>query len=159
MTRPPSLTVDRNTTLTQLREFTDDLKDTKRLRGKENKDGSITLYVKDTKRGLGSQLFGHSEKSKQKQDLARAAVMQVLTNTERSIGGPLLRHSRVALESGLAREMKVASIKLLGMGAQQESTDKRRPEGPGLDKAGTGVTNVLDWRRPESKTLPIPTAS
>jgi hypothetical protein len=62
MPRPPSITVDRNTTLTQLQEFTEGLKDSKRLRGKENEDASITLYTKDAKRGLSSMLFGHSEK-------------------------------------------------------------------------------------------------
>ncbi len=153
MTRPPSITVDRNTTLTQLREFTDNLKDTKRLRGKQNEDGSITLYAKDAKRGVGSKLFGHSEKSLRKHEMAREAVNRVLTNTERSIGGVVLGNARLALSTGSVGEMKALSVKLLGSSAQMESLDKSRLSGPGLDKAGAGVENVLDWAQERIKNI------
>lgn len=145
MARPPSITVDRNTTLTQLQEFTEGLKDTKRLRGKQNEDGSITLYAKDARRGLGSKLFGHSEKSVRKHEMAREAVKMVLTNTERSMGGVPLTDVRQALDRGVVGEMKALSLNVLSKAGQQESIARHRPDGPGLEKAGTGVTYLLDW--------------
>jgi serine/threonine protein kinase len=147
MASPPSITVNRETTLTQLQEFTKDIKDTKRLRGKENEDGSITLYVKDTKRGLGSKLFGYSQKSVQKREMARQAVEMVFTNTERSMKDPQLRDLRLALTKTTGGELTGGGLKLLTDALEQRVyRDKGIVGGPGLNSIPEGTKqNLLDW--------------
>jgi serine/threonine protein kinase len=145
MTTPPSIIVTRDTTLTQLQKFTEDLKDTKRLRGKQNEDGSITLYAKDSKRGIGSKLFGYSEKSLTKQNMAREAVRLVLTNTERTLGGPPLTNVRKALDDGLVGEMKALSLKLLAAATHHQTGMRDRMDGPGLGDFGGMDPMLFDW--------------
>jgi serine/threonine protein kinase len=141
MPRPPSITVDRNTTLTQLREFTDGLKDGKRLRGKENEDGSITLYSKDSKRGLGS-LFGHSEKSVRKHDMARKAVETVIQNTERSMSvksgeSNPFENVRLALKNTTGGELTSGGLKLITSVVENKvHQDQGIVGGPGLTGIG-----------------------
>lgn len=45
MATGPSMRVTADTSIAQLKAFADKLEDGQRLKGKENKDGSITLYV------------------------------------------------------------------------------------------------------------------
>ncbi len=135
----PSITVNRNTTLSQLQDFTKDLKDTKRLRGKLNEDGSVTLYAKSSNQGLWSKIFGHSDRSKAKSELARKAVETVLSNTKRSMSHPeWLTNVRKALDKTTAGELKILGLKLLTSASEiAVRRDKGVVGGPGLDGMST----------------------
>lgn len=53
---PERITLNQNTSLEQLKQFTDKLGDNAKIRGKQNDDGSVTLYTSN-KRNLGIKEF------------------------------------------------------------------------------------------------------
>jgi serine/threonine protein kinase len=78
--RPLStLTVTTQTTIEDLKAFQESIgKDDAKLRGKVNRDGSITLKAVDRDSSFLSRIFGRSKK---RRDAARTALTQVMTQT------------------------------------------------------------------------------
>ena len=71
------LRVDDNTTLDQLKDFSDAAGGNEKLRGKKNNDGSITLYSTDRDAKFGKKISGKAAKRSQ---LGREAIATVLRN-------------------------------------------------------------------------------
>lgn len=80
MSLKPSLNVNASTTAAQLNDFAQALDEGMRLKGKQNQDGSITLYASHNKSGLLSKLTGRAQ---DRIDLAKRAINQVASNDVR----------------------------------------------------------------------------
>ncbi|WP_417263113.1 protein kinase domain-containing protein [Celeribacter sp.] len=85
----PSLTVNSSTTAAQLDQFAQGLNDGMRLKGKQNDDGSITLYASHNKSGFLSKMSGRAQ---DRIDLAKRAITQVGENDVRSADKSLIRN-------------------------------------------------------------------
>ena len=113
MVSGPSLRVTADTTIAQLKTFADGLQDGQRLRGKENKDGSITLYVSKGETSLMSKITGRVDTHAVKRDAGVAEAMKLMLNSKTELLGDHVPGDVAALFGKKAEKPSTDGLKMV----------------------------------------------
>lgn len=147
----PTLHVTDKTSVANLQTFASQLGAGDKVRGKEHKDGSITLYVsKKEGTGLKNWLFGTTAK---RRSAAQGAITQILfANTKRIDSGPM--HPRSQLDDSMTyalgslpqigSEVMGKSVKEIASAAVDAWAEAFKPSGMNVGAHGaiTGHLNL-----------------
>lgn len=134
----PKLTVTNQTTLDQLRQFSDSAGANAKIRGKQNKDGSVTLYA-STKKGTGLENKVQDDRGG-KQATARYAVTMVLNRVKGANLDAAMANVKAQLPAqGELRGAGLAHLVQQAQTARQNAVDAPR----GLDQLGAALDGAL----------------
>ena len=139
-----TLNINANTSLHELQKFAESAGKDSKIRGKQDKEGNITLYASDKKSGVFSTikniLFGTRN---EKQNLAREGIESILNNTIGKNNNVDLKTPVYVLNELTAKELRGEAVKIFetyvsgSVAAQNKGVSDsvfKRPEtgGPGL---------------------------